>query len=239
MNEQNKNILERMNKTFDLSETIQFLRAIKDNKYECYFKLIMTYQLSRMELLNLEWNDIDFENDTITIYRVSTQKLSKNYYNWNISKNEKFARTYPLIPSLKDLLLNEFDKQQENSIHEDYTKDYQNYVCLKDNGTRLNINTLSRNLRSVSRDNDLPEILLSGLKKSLVNYIEKHSKDFDFYGAWTRADFNLNIPKNIYKNYNLNKNRKFVKVIDDLLDKNIAHSKRISDMEMWGEIWNI
>ncbi len=232
MNEQNKNILERMNKTFDLSETIQFLRAIKDNKYQCYFKLIMTYQLSRMELLNLEWNDIDFENDTITIYRVSTQKLSKNYYNWNISKNEKFARTYPLIPNLKDLLLNEFDKQQENFTHENYLKDYQMYVCLKDNGTRLNINTLSRNLRSVSRDNDLPDLLLSGLKKSLNSYIEKHSKNFDFYGAWTRADFNLNIPKNIYKNYNLNKNRKFVKVIDDLLDKNIAHSKRTSDMEM-------
>ena len=34
--------------TFDLKQTKAFLKAIKGNKYECYFKLIIAYEISRM-----------------------------------------------------------------------------------------------------------------------------------------------------------------------------------------------
>ncbi len=37
--------------TFDLKQTKTFLKAIKGHKYECYFKLMMTYKLSRIELV--------------------------------------------------------------------------------------------------------------------------------------------------------------------------------------------
>ena len=46
--------------TFDLKQTKAFLKAIKGHKYECFFKLIMTYEISRLELVNIKWEDIDF-----------------------------------------------------------------------------------------------------------------------------------------------------------------------------------
>lgn len=43
--------LNEIKNTFDLNQTRKFLKAIKGNKFECNFKLIMTYQISRMELV--------------------------------------------------------------------------------------------------------------------------------------------------------------------------------------------
>ena len=39
-------------KTFNLKQTKAFLKACKGNKYECFFKLIMTYGLSRIVFAN-------------------------------------------------------------------------------------------------------------------------------------------------------------------------------------------
>ena len=51
--------------TFSFKQAQAFLKACKGSRYECFLKMIMTYGLSRMELVCLEWNDVDFENNTI------------------------------------------------------------------------------------------------------------------------------------------------------------------------------
>ena len=103
--------------TFTEKQTKRFLKVIKNQKYECYFKLIMTYQLSRMELISLEWKDIDFENNTISICPVSYVRNTKFYYSWNIQKLTENKRTMPLLPSIKKLLLKLKQEQVENSIN--------------------------------------------------------------------------------------------------------------------------
>lgn len=221
----NKNILERMNKTFTLKESKIFIKALKDNQYECFLKLIMTYQLSRFELLNLEWKDIDFDNNKISLYLINYGDYAKKY-DWNtVKKNESYKRTFPLIPNIKKLLLKE---QQKQALNENY--EYQNYVCLKNDGTRLNINTLSRNLRNIARENILPEVLLSGLKLSLNDYVLKHVRSNDYYMAWVRFDYKANPPKRIYEDYNLCRNSKFINSINELLECDTQ--SKMSDSEM-------
>lgn len=215
--------------TFNDKQTKQFIKAIKGNKFECYFKLIMAYQLSRPELLNLEWKDIDFENDTITIYPISAIRNSRFYYSWQMTKLKEFKRTLPLLPSIKTLLLEEKEKHELNELNENYETSNSNFICLKDNGTRLNINTLSRNFRYVSRDNNLPQLLLSSLRISLDNAIIKFAKSYEFYRAWTRFDCITKRPKNIYVDYDLNSKR-FIKALDDFICQDPKQSK--SEMEM-------
>lgn len=222
--------------TFDLKQTKTFLKAIKGHKYECYFKLMMTYKLSRIELVCLEWNDIDFENNTITIYQISQKRNNQIYYKWENKKILETARIFPLLPNIKTLLLELREKQLNNSILKDnYNFDNANYVALKDDGTRLNYNTLSRNLRYVGRDNNLPQILLSGLTCSLDDYICQKSHDYDYYRAWTRFDCKIKKYNDLYKNFNLFKNKRFLNSLNDLLE--IASQSKKSDMEMWGAIW--
>ena len=217
--------------TFDLKQTKTFLKAIKGHKYECYFKLMMTYKLSRIELVCLEWNDIDFENNTITIYQISQKRNNQIYYKWENKKILETARIFPLLPNIKTLLLELREKQFNNSILKDnYNFDNANYVALKDDGTRLNYNTLSRNLRYVGRDNNLPQILLSGLTCSLDDYICQKSHDYDYYRAWTRFDCKIKKYNDLYKNFNLFKNKRFLNSLNDLLE--IASQSKKSDMEM-------
>lgn len=222
--------------TFDLKQTKSFLKAIKGNKYECYFKLMMTYELSRVELVCLEWDDIDFENNTITIYHITQKRNNQIYYKWDNQKVVETARKFPLLPNIKKLLLELKEQQLKNSISKDnYSFENKKYVALKDDGTRLNYNTLSRNLRYVGRDNNLPQILLSGLSCCLDNYICQKSHDYDYYRAWTRFDCKIKKYNHLYKDFNLFRNKRFLNNLNDLLD--IANQNHKSDMEMWGAIW--
>ena len=217
--------------TFDLKQTKAFLKAIKGNKYECYFKLIMAYEISRMELVNIKWEDIDFENNTIKIYPIKQGRNSKFYYGWDCERKTNLMREFPLLPSIKKLLLELKEKQLKNGIlKENYNFNYQEYIALKDNGTRLNYNTLSRNLRYVGRDNNLPQILLSGLACCLDEFICQKAHDYDYYRAWTRFDLKFKRIQNIYANMDLKRNKRFLTNLDDLLD--IANQSRKSDMEM-------
>ncbi len=217
--------------TFDLKQTKAFLKAIKGHKYECFFKLIMTYEISRLELVNIKWEDIDFENDTIKIYPIKRERNTKFYYSWDSKRKTELVREFPLLPNIKKLLLELKEKQLENSfLKDDYNFNYQEYIALKDNGTRLNYNTLSRNLRYVGRDNNLPQILLSGLACSLDDFICHKSRDYDYYRAWTRIDINHKKISDIYADVNLKRNKRFLTNLDDLLD--IANQSSKSDMEM-------
>ena len=215
--------------TFDLKQAKTFLKAIKGNKYECYFKLIMTYELSRLELVNMKWEDVDFENDTIKIYPIKQGRNTKFYYDWDCERKTNFVREFPLLPNIKKLLLELKAQQEQNSLAENYTFSNEEHIALKDDGTRLNYNTLSRNLRYVGRDNKLPQILLSGLACSLDEFICEKARDYDYYRAWTRFDLKHKKLKNIYSDLNLKRNKKFLTSLNDLLE--IAN-QRHRDMEM-------
>lgn len=223
--------LNEIKNTFDLNQTKKFLKAIKGNKFECYFKLIMTYQISRMELVNIEWRDIDFKNSTITIYPISQKRNSRAYYSWKFKKKENLGRTFPLFPNLKKLLLDLREQQKFNKItNKNYDRTNENFICLKDDGTKLNINTLSRNLRYIARDNDLPQILLSALSNCLESFVCQYADCYDFYRAWTRFDCKFKKNLNLYKNFSLSKNKKFLKALNNLLEN--ATLSRKSDFEM-------
>ncbi len=219
--------LNEIKNTFNFLETKKFLKAVRGNKFECYYKLIMVYNISRMELVNIEWEDVDFENNTITIYPISQKRKNCAYYNWEFKRKESLGRTFPLLPNIRDLLLALRDKQRLNKLNnKNYNQTNENFICLKDDGTRLNINTLSRNLRYIARDNDLPLILLSGLSICLNSFICQYADNYDFYRAWTRFDCKFKKNLNLYGNLNLGKNKRFLKALNNLLE-NINISQKL------------
>ncbi len=205
--------------TYDLKQIKRFLKGCKGHKFECFYKIIFAYKLSRLEVLNLKWEDIDFDNNKITFYPVKYIKDGTSHkYNWGLEKIEGFARTYPLLPTIKQLLLKEQEKQLKNSIQfSNYNIENADYVCLKPNGDRLNANTLSRNIKYIARDNKLPEILLSGIKNSAKEFFIEKSPNYDFYLCWTRFDiFERN--EDVYQDYNLSK-KSFTNALDNLLNR--------------------
>ena len=68
--------------------------------------MIFAYRLSRLELMNMKWSDIDFVKNTITIHHISRNGVDDYHaYYTHLKRDEEFARTYPLLPHIKDLLI--------------------------------------------------------------------------------------------------------------------------------------
>ncbi len=205
------------NRTLTAKEIKKFFENCKGHKFECFYKMVFAYRLSRYEMLNLQWEDINFDNDTITIYPVKyviDHKRAKNY--WQKYKNTEFGRTYPLLPDIRNLLIKRMEKQMENSKNENFNADNTKYVCIDKNGKLINANTLSRNLKYITKKAKLPTILISDLKHSAEDFFFKKTTSIDFYRCWTRADI-LQRQENVYGDFNLLRGKRFVKELDNLI----------------------
>lgn len=214
---------------YNLKQGKSFLNACKGHQFECFYKMIIAYQLSRYEMLNVKWSDIDFKNNTIKICPVTYTKKDKCIKDVVVVEN--LARVFPLLPHIKDLLMQEKEKQLTNSFNnQQYNYDYNDYVCLKQDGTRLNANTLSRNLKYIARDNKMPATLISGVKKSCDDFICKRARNYDYYRSWTRFDI-VNKGLNIYENLSLLKNKTFVLALNNLIEGS-SQSEHRKDFEM-------
>lgn len=218
-----------MTDTYNLNELKKFIRQCKGHKYEVFYKMIIAYKISRFELLNMKWSDINLEKNTITIYPVEHWKednIGQNYkYKRKMTRLENLKREFPLLPHIKTLLMELKASQLENSLSaENYDNSFSEYICLKENGERLNANTLSRNIKYVARDSGIKEVLLYGLKNSAEEFFIQKANSMDYFRCWTRYDIYKYQEKLYEKNYLLSK-KHFVNELNKLVslqnEKNI------------------
>ena len=193
---------------YNIKEQSKFINGMKGHKYEIFFKLMIAYQISRAELLNLRWTDIDFENNTITIYPINKEfgKWDKNYP-WHYERYDELKREYPLLQGIKSTLIDENAWQRNNSTSPNYYHGDSDYVCLRANGKRLNGGTLSRNIQYILRDNDLPKLLYDEVRESFNKTLRELAPNSDLYLAWTRLDIQRRGSvrgENIYSDLDLN-----------------------------------
>ncbi len=206
---------------YDENQIKQFFKACEGHKYECYYKMIFAYRLSRLELMNMKWSDIDFIKNTITIHHISRNGVDDYHaYYTHLKRDEEFARTYPLLPHIKELLINEQQKQLQNSLSQmDYDYSNRDYLCVRENGKMMNARCLSRNLKYIARDNNLPNCLITGIKGAANDYLLVQSRSPNLFRCWTRFDISVR-RQNIYKEFDLCNKRNFIKLLNDIIDQN-------------------
>lgn len=213
--------MESFVESYNTKNAKKFIKAIKGHKFECFYKMIMAYSLSRSELLNLKWNDVDFENDTITIYPITKDKTTGKYkYQMENNKIEELGRIFPLLPCVKKLLLKEREKSKNN-----------NFICERPNGLTINANTLSRNVRMIADANDLPQTLICGIKNSCHEFYKNKAPSFNVYLCWTRFDITKR-KENLLSNIDLTSYKKFVNNIDYFIDTGNLDLRSKSEAEM-------
>lgn len=107
----------------------------KTNGTPLYNMIYITflYGLRRSELMGLKWDAIDFVNDTLTIKH--TVVLNTKVVQKDKTKNRTSNRTYPLLPEVREILI-DLQKQQNNN-KEELRSAYKEsgYVFAKADGT--------------------------------------------------------------------------------------------------------
>ena len=192
------------------------ISAVKGHKYEYLFKLAIIYGVSRYELLNLKWSDIDFNKNLISFSPVKYIKDNNYNYQWLKESKLEYKRTYPLVENLKEILE---DKCLENKDSE--------YVCVNSSGKRITANTIGRNLKQILSRNNLPIILYGELRYILDDLILAKTINSNHFQAWKRFDI-LVRNQNIYEKLNLNLNKRLVRE----LNKFLANEKYIFKEEI-------
>ena len=102
---------------YSQEEIAQLLTAIngEDTKYRAFFYLIAYSGFRRSEMLGLEWKDIDFENNIISIKRTSNYTAERGIYT-DTTKTKRSKRVLKISPYIMGILKELKDEQDEEAL---------------------------------------------------------------------------------------------------------------------------
>ena len=126
---------------YDADEVNRLFEISKGTKLEIPILFGAIYGMRRSETLGMKWDAIDFERNTITIrHTLTTVALDGKRITVaeDRTKNKSSMRTLPLVPFVKERLLELKAEQEENRrlCGRSYVKDYTGYVLLEEHGLR-------------------------------------------------------------------------------------------------------
>lgn len=159
---------------YDADEVNALFQAARGTNLEIPILLGAFYGLRRSEVIGLKWDAIDFERNTITVQHTVT---SCNVDGKNMlvaadrTKTKSSMRTLPLVPFMKERLLQQKKVQAENRklCGRSYVKDYLGYVCVNEIGAILKPNYISTSFPKLLENNGLRRIRFHDLRHSCAS----------------------------------------------------------------------
>lgn len=160
------------------NEANKLLEKAKGNELELIINFATCYGLRRSEIIGLKWDAIDFSANTITIRHKVTQATIDNkriLVQKDKMKNKSSYRSLPLIPKVKELLIKEKERQRRNKkLYGNTYKNFDNYICVKDDGEIIKPDTVTRKLPTFLKSNNMRKIGLHRFKTFLcINFTSK------------------------------------------------------------------
>ena len=156
-------------KFYSAEQITTLLNAIRDEPLYSLIRLTAVYGLRRSEVLGLKWDSIDFNTNTLTIkHTVSkvTEVIEKDK-----TKNASSRRSFPLIPDIKQMLLQL--NEQENRNRKAFGKSYVNndYILKWDDGRPFSPDYVTHRFSVLLKKNNLPHIRFHELRHSCASFL--------------------------------------------------------------------
>ncbi len=152
-------------------ELLNLMEIIKTTPIELPVIIAGVYGLRREEVIGIKWNAIDFNDKTLTIrHTVGRGKINgvTQFIFKDRSKSDSGYRTLPLFDFIADLLKEYKNKYEENKkfFGNTYVNDYNEYICLMENGELMKPGFLSQKFSEILDKNNLRHIRLHDLRHS-------------------------------------------------------------------------
>ena len=171
------------------SEVLHLFKIIKGHKIELVVLLAAFYGLRRSEVIGLKWSAFDFNHNCVSIRHTVTTcsvKGERITVRKDKAKNKSSLRTYPLIPFLKERLL-EAKKQQEESrklCGRAYNKEYLGYVCVDVVGNLIKPNYVSSTFGKLLAKNNLRHIRFHDLRHTCASLLLANGVPMEQVKEW-------------------------------------------------------
>ena len=124
-------------------------------KYRAFFYLISYTGLRRSEMLGLEWKDIDFEHNVISVRRTSNYTAERGTYT-DTTKTKRSQRALKISPFIMNILKQLKEEQDEEALRLGSKWVDTDRLFVKWNGEEMNNQTPYGWLKEFCEKNDLP-----------------------------------------------------------------------------------
>ena len=142
---------------YSQEEIAKLLTAINGEatKYRAFFFLIAYSGFRRSEMLGLEWKDIDFDNDVISVKRTSNYTAERGIYT-DTTKTKRSKRVLKISPYIMGILKELKAEQEEEAIRLGDKWVETDRLFVKWNGEPMNNQTPYGWLKEFCEKNDMP-----------------------------------------------------------------------------------
>ena len=142
---------------YSQEEMAKLLTAIKGEptKYKAFFFLIAYSGFRRSEMLGLEWKDVDFENNIISVKRTSNYTSGRGIYT-DTTKTKRSKRVLKLSPYIMNILKELKAEQDDEAFRLGDKWEDCDRLFVKWNGKPMNNQTPYGWLKEFCEKNDMP-----------------------------------------------------------------------------------
>ncbi len=156
-------------KFYTAEQITALLEAIKDEPIYPLIKVTALYGLRRSEVCGLKWDSIDFDANMLMIKHTVT-KVSKTVEK-DKTKNASSRRSFPLLPEIKQLLLDLKAREAEN--RKLFGKEYHqtDYIFRWDDGHPMVPDFVSQKFAKLLKQHGFPHIRFHELRHSCASVL--------------------------------------------------------------------
>ncbi len=163
-------------KYYDVDQLETLFKCLEGDRFAYIYEITAYYGLRRSEMVGLKWENVDFKNNIINLKHsvVQTRLNGKSIIvKKDRMKNQSSLRSLPLLPVVKEILL-EQKKIQENNKRiygSEYENKYADYICVDDLGYLVKPDTVSARFKTILEKNNLPKITYHELRHSCASLL--------------------------------------------------------------------
>ena len=209
-----------ISEVFNLKEINIFLNHIKGHQFELEMNLAIFYGFRRSELLGLRFSVIDFDNNTILVNTKITSSEKEKLVAKQKMKNDSSYRIMPLLDSVKKLIIQRMEriKKDKYFFKSVYTKKWEGFICVVENGELIKPGRLTRTFRRLINECGLKEIRLHDLRHSCATLLYEQDIQLKDIQMWL-GHSDIQTTANIYSHFDYTRKEKTGKIIEKSLKK--------------------
>ena len=207
---------------YSKQEVEQLLALFENDPLYALIVVAVYYGMRRSELLGLKWCDIDFERNTISVenkvYYDKERGDDRGLVISNQLKTASSRRTLPLVPFVKNTLLQEKAAQRERQLlfKQEYHREYLDMVFVDSVGNLFKPSYVTKHFHTILEGSTIKPLRFHDLRHTCASLLVINGVDMKLVQRWL-GHANYSTTADIYSHLDANAQDKTAVAITEIL----------------------